>query len=179
LVVCGCINPTPTVNSNPVPDSKESTESSKDIAEPMPFKGFFEILEKSDSVILASFISPNYPIKDPRTGKNRTIPFAIGEKLNDSSIQKRQRLKPGDIKELEIILQKPAVDDGVRALCFQPRNGIFAYKNSRLYYLIVCFDCLGYSFSDEVRNDIVFDFKKYNALLSYFKKRGFRYMLDD
>jgi hypothetical protein len=140
---------------------------------------FFETLITADSVILASFISPNEPFRDKKTGKFKRIEFKIGERLNDLSVQERKILSTKDINDLISFLKEPAVNDDVPSLCFQPRNGVFAFKNSKLYYLIVCFDCHGYGYSENFNDSPVFDDKKYDRFLNYFTKEGFKYMLYD
>lgn len=142
-------------------------------------KSLQEILNGADSVVIASHYSPNEPIEDKRTGKllPRFEVVADG-KLNEAIIQERKKLNRKDIEELGSILAAPAIEDSIAALCFQPRNGIFAYKTGKLSYLDVCFDCHGFAASEDFGSAVIIDNPKYKKLLQFYKKHGFKYMLD-
>jgi len=138
-----------------------------------------DILTGADSVVIASHYSPNEPIEDKRTGK--LLPrFEVVEddKLNEAIVQERKKLNRKDIKELESILTTAAIADSIAAMCFQPRNGVFVYKGDRLSYLDVCFDCHGYAASEDIGSVVTMNHPKYKKLLQFFRKHGFRYMLD-
>ena len=175
MFIWGCANSSPIKNSGSTPTDTLTNKISKSSFDSVAVRNN---LNSADSVILASHFSPNEPIKDERTGKY--LPhFEVIEdgKLNESIVQERKKLGREEANELGNILCLAAVPDTIATMCFQPRNGIFVYNSGNLLYIDICFDCHGVAASSNWGSDFIFDSNKYERLLQFYKKHGFKYML--
>jgi hypothetical protein len=175
LLFFGCTN---SQNFQEDTNSRVDISTAKTSESPRHAMALRSALNTADSIILAGHYSPNEPIKDERTGKYLpSFEVIVNGKLNESIVQERKKLDRKEIKELGDILFSPTVADSIAAICFQPRNGIFIYNSGKLSYIDVCFDCHGFAISRDLESSVIFDNTKYERLLQFYRKQGFKYML--
>lgn len=174
---------------HPVPPI-ENKKGSVDIADtvvtnpgrgivPTNYPALVTYLRSADSIVIVSHDSPNMSLRDKKTGKYRQPPnLIVNGQVSDSAVHERKRLSRKSILELSQILTTPAVDDVMRSTCFQPRHAVVVYKNKRLAYLDICFDCYGLNSVGDMGSAIVFNQLKYRNMYRFFWKQGIRYNLD-
>jgi hypothetical protein len=165
-------------SDRPVSADSVSVTSPKPIVQ---YEKLKETLFLADSVILLSHHSPNMPVINAATGKYypKSIPFIENGRINYlMSVQERKQLNKSQIKELADILTLPAVDDSIRAMCFQPRNAVVLFKNEQMSCFDFCFDCFGVGSYGDFGSELIMNGEKYNKLYAFFKKHGFKYEME-
>jgi hypothetical protein len=184
ILVTGCAGKTDA--DRPVQKNPGSTTTTQPVVQHnhrpnVQYNQLKKYLISADSVILLSHHSPNMPIKNPKTGEyySRYIPFIEDGTVNYTmSVQERKQLSKSGIKELADILTAPAVDDGFRAACFQPRNAVVAFKKDRMAGFDFCFDCFGFSLYGDFDSALIMDGNKYKKLKTFYQKHGFKYEME-
>lgn len=136
-------------------------------------------LKEADSVVIVSHESTNYPRTDRKTGKSLPSPeLTVNGTLNKSIVYERLKLTYTGVTLLDSIFSAPAGEPYAPMACFQPRHAVLLYKEGRLSFIDFCFDCFGYSSSNNLYRTIRFDAHKWQKLYLFFKEQGFTYELD-
>ncbi|ANE51881.1 hypothetical protein [Flavisolibacter tropicus] len=135
-------------------------------------------ITSADSIVLISHQTYDDSPPDSKTGKLPSGANLLDSgRLNTSIIQERVRLKDIEAVGLGQILDEKVTDDIIYTACFDPHHTILAYKDNKISYIDLCFDCKGFDVHD-FPFEHTMSYAKYNKLKAVFKSHRFTYMID-
>jgi hypothetical protein len=151
-------------------DSTVENEAPKPVTKPGPASSFIATM---DSVILISHESYDRSPPDIKTGKLPPGANLLDSgRLNTSIVKERIRLGNKDAADLGRILDEKVTGDITYTACFDPHHTILAYKGNKVFYIDICFDCLGFDILDFPFEESM-SYAKYDKLRAFFKRHGF------
>ncbi|MEO6233326.1 MAG: hypothetical protein ABJB11_18625 [Ferruginibacter sp.] len=136
-------------------------------------------IEQADSILLVSHEDTQGISLVNDLGKSIPLPKLIVSNKPNYKIFKESHLLSNQEKDTLIrILQRPFKDrEIVIGKCFVPHHTIFIFKNGKTSYIDICFECLGFETSADLKELYAFDNQKWTELENYFIKLNFKYKL--
>ncbi len=136
-------------------------------------------IQQADSILLVSHEDTQGITLVDDSGKEISLPnLIIGHKPNYKIFKERLLINNQEKDTLIKILQRPFNDSEVEVgKCFMPHHTIFIFKNGKTSYIDICFTCLGFETSDDLKRLYAFDRQKWTELEEYFVKLDFKYKL--
>lgn len=126
----------------------------------------------ADSIILIKHLSTNSPIiVDDRTGKSsKQRRLFSGNRLNNAIVTKRKKIDSNQISSLlNLLIAQESKISRQTMQCFIPRHAIIIYKQHKISYIDICFECLNFETSaDIIFGKYVWDRQKWSKLQKYF-----------
>jgi len=99
-------------------------------------------------------------------------------KINKKILREQIVLTENDIDTLTQILLMPTNDsDVIYARCYYPHHAILIISKGKISYIDLCFHCFSLSTSEDLKLIEGYDEPKWEALLSFYKKLGFKYQM--
>lgn len=141
-----------------------------------------EVLLNADSVIFVSHeITAGILIQDEKTGKRKPPPrLIVNNKINQSIIHEKLRLKGNDLDSLISILARPFHDTIISVgNCYMPHHTILVMKKSKISFIEICFGCRNYETSKDLNFFEAFDKRKWEELENFLINHNFKYALTD
>lgn len=138
-------------------------------------------MKNADSVVLVSHeVTAGVVIVDS-AGNHFPLPkLIIGGRPNYAIVKEKQIVNGGKLDTLIRILARPFLSRTIEtAKCFMPHHAVFIIKNGRTSYIDICFGCLGFETSKDLRRLYAFDLRKWEELEDFFVKLGFTYRFPD
>ena len=113
-------------------------------------------------------------------GNQVSLPgLIIKGKLNRDILTEKQTIGNNQIDTLLQILERPDMDSIIsQGGCFASRQSIILIKNHKTSYIDICFHCLSYETSKDLKDIPAFDNRRWTELEEYFRKHGLTYELD-
>lgn len=136
-------------------------------------------MKKADTVLLVSHeVTAGIVIVDS-AGNHLPLPKLIVSGRPNYAIIKEQQIITGTkLDTLVKILERPFQDRTIETgKCFMPHHAVIIIKNGKISYIDICFGCLGFDTSKDLRRLYAFDRRKWTELYDYFVRLGFTYKL--
>ena len=143
--------------------------------------GLEKILLNADTVLIVSHDNTGITVTDDETGKDITPKLFINGKLNYAILHTQRIIKDSMRKKLlKILLLKNKSYKIVMTKCYMPQHAILIIKNHKVSFIDICFGCLKYEVSDDLRLFMrPFDINKWNELYQFFIQNGMEAMYGD
>jgi len=136
-------------------------------------------MTSADSVIVTSHYTSFEMEEADKTNESPEFDIVQKGELNKYMIREYKKLSPATLKDLSNILGNSTTIDTIKLNCFEPRNGIFLYKKGKVTsYIDICFECYNFYAEGNWGADFYIDRSKYETLISFYKKLGFKYGVD-
>jgi hypothetical protein len=170
----GCIS-----SINP-PDNPggNNTDSSKATNTGFPF--LRTLMQQADSVLLTSHIGleANELLGKKAGNPKVLLPLLVKNKINQEIIIESKIIKEKTLDSLVNILTKKQTPYSGPAKCgFDPHQTIFIIYQGKISYIDLCFTCLSFSVSKDLKELNEIGDAEWQELKKYFRLQGFRYRI--
>ncbi|WP_462249462.1 hypothetical protein [Ferruginibacter sp.] len=130
-------------------------------------------LVEADTILIVGHLGRMFK----RPGYNDTLPpipsILFNGKPNLAIIKKQKIITGLDLDTLIRILTRPVTDTTDLMKCiFDPHHTIFLIKNGVTSFIDVCFKCVEFESSDNLKSFIGFDDNKWEELEVFFNQKG-------
>ncbi len=153
------------------------------IAQTGKSRSFKKQLKNADTILLIShkMIEGSTDQVFDRTGNIVILPkLVVNEHLNTAVIIEQKVISDKAVDSLLDILTLHFPDGpNQQGGCFVSRQSIIIIKNSKVSYIDICFHCHSYETSEDLKELFYIDFNQWDLLVSFFRRQGFTYELDD
>ena len=129
------------------------------------------VIIKADSIFLISHkVSKEYQgVSDDKSEKAPTL--LLYDDINPNILI--SKILFTDKKYLSDLLHvKDGIYKHVSATCDYPQNSILIYTNGKLSYIDICFQCQRIHTSEDLKNIVVFDQKRFRKVEALFKSNN-------
>ncbi len=136
-------------------------------------------LLQADTVLLISHnmrSRSTNSIVDSSNKKIKLLELIVNDKLNENMVQERLVLSTKEIYSLSKILTYKYKTQRIGSIsgCFDPHHSIIIMKNNKASFIDLCFHCLNYEKSKDIKDVEIRD-DKMLKLYDFFKKLNFKY----
>ncbi|MBX7227064.1 MAG: hypothetical protein K1X55_13605 [Chitinophagales bacterium] len=138
---------------------------------------WLDFLNNADSIVIVSHeltSNATAAVLDS-FGNEMSLPVLLVDgRINEQIIKERVKLNNKEKQQFVDFWRAPPKVNG-QGNCFLPHHTIFAYKNSQLIYLTLCFQCKSYEIEAVSFQGI--GIETWGKLKKFFKELGLKYEL--
>lgn len=130
----------------------------------------------ADTVLMVSHeATAGIKLVNEETGKEVPLPkLTIHNKPNYKIIDQSKIISGKSLDSLIEILMMPVPNKSVPiGNCFMPHHAILIIKNGKTSFFDICFGCLQYITTGDIKFNELFDEQKWDKLEDFFAKEGF------